>query len=494
MPRRPATVTRPHYNVIFAVLIIGISSYAVLQSLVAPVLATLIVALHTNQDTVTWVMTAYLLSASVATPILGRIGDKVGKERMLIMTLIALTVGSGLAAIAHSVGLMIIARVIQGLGGGLIPLSFGIIRDEFPPEKVNSAIGTGSAMLAVGGGLGLLLAGPIVGHLNYHWLFWIPMICTAIATVACWLWVPESPMRTPGRINWGAAALLSAWLVMLLLGASEGPEWGWASVKVLALFAGAIVCLLLWVWTELRSDQPLIDMRMMRLPAVWTTNLVALLFGVGLYAVMTFLPQLVQTPKAVAGYGLTASVTQSGIYLLPMTVFMFLFGIAAAPFARRIGMKGVLLLGCVASIPGFAILAIGHSQGWQIYLSSALLGVGIGFAFSAMSAIVVKSVEPAQTGVASGMNANIRTIGGAIGSSVGASVLASGVTAAHPIPKDAGYTHVFWLLAAAAVLAALAALIIPSVKSDRPAEAGPGQRDERAGEHDEGAAALAPTV
>jgi EmrB/QacA subfamily drug resistance transporter len=464
MPRRPADAARPHYNVIFAVLLIGISAYSILQSLVAPVLATLIAQLHTTQDTVTWLMTAYLLSASVATPILGRIGDKVGKERMLILTLLALTAGSGLAALSHSVGLMIVARVIQGLGGGLLPLSFGIIRDEFPAAKVNSAIGLGSATLAVGGGLGLLIAGPIVTHLNYHWLFWIPMMLTAIATVACWLWVPESPVRTPGRISWGAAALLSAWLVMLLLGVSEGPAWGWASPKVLALFVGAALCLPLWIWTELRSSQPLIDMRMMRSPAVWTTNLVALLFGVGMYATMTFLPQLVQTPKALAGYGLSASITQSGVYLLPMTIGMFLFGIAAAPLAHRIGLKAVLLLGCVITVPAFAALALGHSQSWQIYLASALLGVGIGLAFSSMSAIVVQSVGPSQVGVASGMNANIRTIGGAIGSSVAASVLASGVTAAHPIPKDAGYTHVFWLLAAASLCAALSALLIPTVR------------------------------
>ncbi|HTJ69147.1 MAG TPA: MFS transporter [Actinospica sp.] len=466
MPRRPAQTARPHYNVIFAVLLIGISAYAVLQSLVAPVLATLIVDLHTTQDTVTWLMTAYLLSASVATPILGRIGDKVGKERMLVITLLALTAGSGLAAVAHSVGLMIIARVIQGLGGGLIPLSFGIIRDEFPAAKVNSAIGLGSATIAVGSGLGLLIAGPIVTHLNYHWLFWIPMILTAVATVACWLWVPESPVRTPGKISWGAAGLLSAWLVMLLLGVSEGPTWGWGSPKVLLLFAGAVVCLPLWIWTELRSSAPLIDMRMMRAPAVWTTNLVALLFGVGMYAVMTFLPQLVQTPKSVAGYGLSASVTQSGIYLLPMTIGMFLLGIAAAPLAQRIGLKAVLVLGCVVSIPSFVALALGHSQSWQIYLTSALLGVGIGLAFSSMSAIVVQSVPPAQVGVASGMNANIRTIGGAIGSSVAASVLASGVTTTNPIPKDAGYTHVFWMLAAASLLAALAALLIPTARRD----------------------------
>ncbi|MBR7828912.1 MFS transporter [Actinospica sp. MGRD01-02] len=464
MPRRPADITRPHYNVIFAVLLVGIAAYSVLQSLVAPVLSTLIVDLHTTQDTATWLMTAYLLAASVATPILGRIGDKVGKERMLVITLLALTVGSGVAAVSHSVGLMILARAIQGLGGGLLPLSFGIIRDEFPASKVNSAIGLGSATTAVGGGVGLLVAGPIVTHLDYHWLFWIPMVLTAIATVACWLWVPESPVRTPGRISWGAAGLLSAWLVMLLLGVSEGPTWGWGSTKVLALFAGAAICLPLWIWTELRSSQPLIDMRMMRMPAVWTTNLVALLFGVGMYAVMTFLPQLVQTSKSVAGYGLSASITQSGVYLLPMTVGMFLLGIAAAPLARRIGLKAVLLLGCAVSVPGFVALALGHARGWEIYTASGLLGVGIGLAFASMSAIVVQSVPAAQVGVASGMNANIRTIGGAIGSSVAASVLASGISAANPIPKDSGYTHVFWMLAGASVFAALAALLIPTAR------------------------------
>jgi EmrB/QacA subfamily drug resistance transporter len=478
MPRRPADVARPHYNVIFAVLLVGISAYSVLQSMVAPVLATLITSLHTTQDTATWLMTAYLLSASVATPILGRIGDKVGKERMLVITLLALTVGSGLAAVSHSVGLMILARAIQGLGGGLLPLSFGIIRDEFPKDKVNAAIGLGSATLAVGAGIGLLVAGPIVTHLNYHWLFWIPMILTAIATVACWLWVPESPVRTPGRISWGAAGLLSAWLVLLLLGVSEGPTWGWGSTKVLALFVGAAICLPLWIWTELRSSQPLIDMRMMRMPAVWTTNLVALLFGVGMYTVMTFLPQLVQTPKAVAGYGLSASITQSGIYLLPMTIGMFLFGIAAAPLAQRIGLKAVLLLGCVLSIPGFAALALGHNKSWEVYLAAGLLGAGIGLAFSAMSTIVVKSVPAAQVGVASGMNANIRTIGGAIGSSVGASMLASGVTTANPIPKDSGYTHVFWMLAAASVFAALAAQLIPTGRRHETPDAASGEGGE----------------
>jgi len=455
---------RPHYHVTFAVLLVGVSAYALLQSMVIPVLPTLMTALHTSQDTATWLMTGYLLSASVATPILGRIGDMVGKERMLIATLIALTGGSVLAGLSHSITLMIIARVIQGLGGGVLPISFGIIRDEFPAEKVRGAVGITAALTAFGGGLGLLLAGPIVENLNYHWLFWIPAIMTGVATVATFLFVPESPVRTPGRISWGAAALLSGWLVALLLAVSEGPVWGWGSARIMGLFAATVVCLALWILVELRSDAPLIDMRMMRIPAVWTANLVALLFGVVMYTTMTFLPQLVQTPEKLAGFGFGASITQSGLYMLPMTIGMFIFGVASGPLSVRFGSKLVLVAGSLLTIVPFLLLGLADTKSWEIYVASSVMGAGMGLAFSSMSSIVVEAVSPQQTGVASGMNANIRTIGGAIGSGIAASILANGVSAAHPFPKASGYTTTWWMMAAAAVLAAAAAMIIPAAR------------------------------
>ena len=455
---------RPHHNVTFLVLLVGVLAYALLQSMVVPVLPTLITDLHTTQDTATWLMIGYLLSASVATPILGRIGDMVGKERMLIVTLLALTAGSALAGLAHSIGVMIVARVIQGLGGGVLPISFGIIRDELPPARVRGAVGITAALTAVGGGVGLILAGPIVDNLDYHWLFWLPMIMTAVATVATFLFVPESPVRTPGRLSWGAVVLLSAWLVALLLAVSEGPAWGWESGRVLGLFAAAVVCAAAWIVVELRSAAPLIDMRMMRIPAVWTANLVALLFGVAMYTVMTFLPQLVQSPEKLVGYGFTASITQSGIYMLPMTAGMFVFGILTGPLSARFGTKAVLVTGAFITIVPFVMFAVGHDHSWQIYTASGLMGVGMGLAFSSMSTIVVEAVPMAQTGVASGMNANIRTIGGAIGSGVGASILASGVTVGHPYPLDSDYTNTFWFLAGASVLAAVAALIIPAAR------------------------------
>jgi len=153
---------RAHYQLTFAVLALGVAAFALLQSLVIPVLTTVQHELHTTQSAATWVLTAYLLSASVMTPILGRIGDMKGKERVFVATLAALAVGSFLAAIAPTIAVMIVARVIQGVGGGMVPVAFGIIRDEFPAGKVTGAVGALASLTAVGAGLGIVLAGPIV--------------------------------------------------------------------------------------------------------------------------------------------------------------------------------------------------------------------------------------------------------------------------------------------------------------------------------------------
>jgi len=451
--------TRSRYQVTFTVLLLGTIAYSLLQSLVSPVLPTIQHDLHTSQNTVTWVLTAFLLSASIFTPILGRVGDMVGKERMLVVTLGALAAGSVIAGLAHSILVLIIARAVQGIGGAVLPLSFGIVRDEFPAVKVAGAVGIIAAMAAVGGGAGIVLAGPIVSHLNYHWLFWIPMVIAAIATFCAWLFVPESPVRTPGRISWLAAVLLSGWLVALLLGVSEAPSWGWGSARVIGLVALAAVLIVAWVVVELRAKEPLIDMHMMRRTAVWTNNLVAFMFGMGMYAVIGFLPEFVQTPTS-TGYGFGASIIQSGLFLLPLTVTMFIGGLLSGRLAATIGSKSAVIIGSIASTCAYLLLAFAHHEKWQIYLASTLLGIGLGLAFSAMSNLIVQAVPPAQTGVASGMNANIRTIGGAIGAAVMSSIIASQILS-DGYPSEADYTKGFAFLAAMTVVAVIAAVFIP---------------------------------
>ncbi|HEV7206338.1 MAG TPA: MFS transporter [Jatrophihabitans sp.] len=465
-PPGPSTRRRP-YRATYAVLAVGTSAYSLLQSLVSPVLPLLETELHTDQATVTWVLTAYLLSASVFTPIIGRVGDMIGKGRMLVVALGVLAVGSVLAALASSIGVMIVARAIQGVGGGVIPLAFGIIRDEFPRPKVPAAVGTVAALLAVGGGAGLVLAGPIVNTLDYHWLFWIPAIMVGAAAVATHFVVPPSPVRTAGRVNWLAAILLSSWLVALLLAISEAPRWGWTSVTVIGLIVASVVLAAAWIRVELRAREPLIDMRMMRAPAVWSTNLVAFLFGAGLYTVFAFLPEFIQTPRS-AGYGFGASVTESGFIVLPMAVAMFVFGQLAAPLSSRFGSRSVLIAGSAVSVLPFLMLALAHDRIWEVSVATGLLGVGFGLAFSAMSNIIVDVVPSHQTGVASGMNANIRTIGGSIGAAVVASVVTAQLQASG-LPTESGYVTSYLVLAAVLVLAALAGLLIPTTTPERDA-------------------------
>ncbi|NRQ49142.1 MFS transporter [Aeromicrobium sp. YC3-14] len=461
----PTSTRRTHYWVTFAVLAVSVASYTLMQSLTIPVLSEIEQEMNTDQSTVTWVLTAYLLSASVFTPIVGRLGDAFGKQRMLVLSLVALSVGSLLAALAPSIGVLILARVIQGVGGGVLPLAFGIIRDEFPHHKVGSAVSVVSSLLAVGFGAGIVLAGPISSGLGYHWLFWLPFIVTAVMAVAAVLLVPESPVRTPGRIAIFPAVLLSAWLVALLLALSEAPKWGWGSPKTVGLLIAAAVLAAAWIRVELKVDVPLIDMKMMRLPGVWTTNLVALLLGVGMYASFGFIPQFNQTPSA-SGYGFGSSITESGMLMLPSAVATFLTGLVAASIAQRIGAKTVVVFGSAVGALGMFLLAFFHDEKWQVAVANGIVGIGIGLAFACLAGLIVAAVTPEQTGVASGMNANIRTIGGSIGTAVMASIVTAHYLP-NGFPKEIGYTAGFLVLAGGLLAAAIAGLAIPSVSPEK---------------------------
>jgi predicted MFS family arabinose efflux permease len=328
-----------------------------------------------------------------------------------------------------------------------------------PEEKVPGAVGMVAALTAVGGGLGIVLAGPIVTALDYHWLFWIPFIALVLVTAAAQILLPESHVTKPGKINWLAAMLMSGWLVALLIAASEAPTWGWGSSKVIGLLIATVIIGVIWVLVESRSANPLIDMKMMRVRAVWTNNLVALLFGVGLYAMFAFLPEFLQTSPRY-GYGFGASVTQSGLMILPQTATMFVIGLFAANLARKLGAKNLVVAGSTVATLSFVLITFQHDQEWEIYVVTALIGTGFGLAFTAMSNLIIAAVPPEQTGVASGMNANIRTIGG----SLGAAFMASVVTASagsNGVPTEAGYQHGFLMLGGALLLSAVAALLIP---------------------------------
>jgi EmrB/QacA subfamily drug resistance transporter len=454
-----ADPTRQHHHVTLWVLVTGALAYTLSQTLIAPALPEIQKQLHTSTTAVTFALTTFLLTASVATPIAGRLGDIFGKQRMLVITLCIFGTGSLVAALSHSIGVLILGRAIQGIGGSVFPLSFGIIRDEFPRKDVSTGIGLLSATFGIGGAAGLVLSGVIVDHLAYEWIFWLGFIVSAIAVVTTFLFVPESPVKSPARIDWAGAAGLSTGLVCLLLGVSQGNTWGWGDPRVIGLFAAAALVFTIWVRWEDRTPQPLVDMRMMRARGVWTTNMTALLVGFGMFGSYILIPRFVQVDPA-AGFGFGASVTMAGVFMLPSAVVMLVGGPIAGWMGGRGGSRLPLLMGTGIAAASFTFLALEHSTRLSIYIGTTLMGVGIAFAFASMANLIVEAVDQTQTGVATGMNTIMRTIGGSLGGQLAASIVAAHV-GANGLEHESGYVIAFVMSAVGLVGAFACALLIP---------------------------------
>lgn len=439
-----------------AILSVASLAYALLQSVVSPALPTIQRALGTTENGATWVLTAYLLAAAIATPILGRLGDAYGKRRLMMVSLGGLAVGTALSALATDVELMVAGRVIQGLGGGIFPLAFAIIRDEFPAQRVAGSIGLVSALLGLGGGLGVVLSGVIVDVLDYHWLFWVPLAAIIIAFAGVALLIPESPNRAPSRINWVGAGLMSLGLTAVLLAVSETSTWGWGSPKTLGLLAAGLAVLGAWVMSERRSANPLVDMRVMAIRGVWTTNLLAVMVGAGMFTAFVLIPQFAQAPSD-RGYGFDASTIEAGALLLPMALVMLVVGALAGRMEKRFGSRASAGLGTFAALLSYVVLLTEHGSKGGVLVASALLGLGIGLAFAAMANLIVEAVPPSHTGVATGMNTVARSVGGAFGGQLAATFLTGSIVLGRPTVDGFDHAFVMGLIALTLGLVAIAA-------------------------------------
>lgn len=447
----------------FAALLLAVLSFSLLQTLIVPALPALERDLHADTGAASWLISAFLVASSVGTVILGRLGDIFGRKRLLLVSLGILAAGSLLAALSDSLGLLIAARAVQGLGAGTFPLAFGLVRELFTRERVPVVIGTISAAFGIGFGVGLVAPGPLIDAFGWPSLFWASLILVAIAAAAVLAFIPAARHASGGPIDWTGATVLSVALVALLLGISQARSWGaLATVQLVVL---AVVAFIAFVLIERRAPAPLMNLGVLRRRPVAAANLTALIIGFGMYGAFTLVPQLVQTPVS-AGYGFGATVTSSGLCLLPMAVTMLFAGPVAGRLGPRIGYTTTLVIACLISAVGFGLLAIGRDQGWAIATGAGIIGIGIGFAFSVLANVVVAAVEPHQTGEATGVNTIVRTIGGAIGAQTAAAIVTAHLTSTG-YPDPAGYTIAFAVSAISLVLAALAALLGAPRKATR---------------------------
>jgi EmrB/QacA subfamily drug resistance transporter len=450
---------------VLVVLLMAGVSFALSQTLVIPALPDIAANVDASPAAASWILSGFLLSASISTPIVGKLGDVYGKGRVLTLVLLLFSVGGVVCALAHSIAVLIFGRVIQGVAGGVFPLAFGIIRDTFPPDKVASGLGLVSAILGIGAGIGLPLSGVIADGIGVQWLFWISLIALPAALAAHRL-VPASPASRRIRIDWIGAALLSAALASVLLAVTEANDWGWGSAKTIGLFAVGGLLFGIWILVESRVKEPLIDLGVLSERAVATTNLTGLLVGFAMFSSFLLIPQFAQAPES-SGYGFGDTVSQAGLLLVPAAIFQLVAGPLAGGLGARIGFRTTLAAGAGLATMAFVLLALAHAHPWQFIVSAALLGCGISFAFASMANLIVGAVPQSEVGVATGINTIMRTVGGAFGAAVASAILTGNTIGGSSIPSEGAYTAAFVLSAVGGMLAIGAALLVPTRAAER---------------------------
>ena len=460
-------VERQHHNVTLAILTLAGIAFALQQTMVIPALPTLQRDLHTTTTWVTWVLTVFLLVASVSTPILGKLGDQYGKERLLVISLALFLVGSIGAAAAWNIWALIGWRAVQGAGAAVFPLSYGIIRDEFPREKVGVAIGLVSAVFGIGGGFGIVLSGVIVDNVSWRWLFIVGAVGIGAALVLVHRFIPESPIKTPSRVDYIGATLMSGGLIAMLVALTEGETWGWTSGRTLGLAAAAVVLLVAWGMAELRVDEPMVDMRMLARREILFTNITAMISGFAMFGTFVLVPNFVEMPHGLSTslqhavhYGFGASATKAGLYLLPSSATLLFAGPLAGLIGKRVGFKWPLASGMLLVAASAGSLAAWHAKPWQILAAMPVLGIGVGFAFAAMATLITEAVRPTETGVATGMNTVMRTVGGVIGGQVGAALLTAHTIPGTNLPSVDGFKIAFTIAGGVALIGAGIAVFI----------------------------------
>ncbi|OBI74930.1 MFS transporter [Mycobacterium sp. E740] len=472
-------------RLLVAALSIVVLTVAVLQTAVVPVLGVIADQLDASIVGVSWAVTANLLAAVAATPLLGRLADLHSKHRVLLSVLVVVLIGSILAATTSSLKLLVVARVLQAASYALYPISIAILREELSPERLMSAMAVLSGTLGFGGGTGLVVVGLLMsGNAGYHRVFWLTTAFTLMVIAIVLLVVPRRPRSVAGSIDWLGAAGLAVGLSALLLAITQGQTWGWISPATIGCALGGVAVLSAWWWWERRARQPLVSTTMLARRPIMLTNLATIFVGMGLYFAFLGLTLFVQIPRDAAGYGFGATVLEASVvYLLPGAFTGFVVALISGRFIDRFGARPVLLVAAVAGVAGFLFITFAHSHTWQIVVASILANAYISLGYGALPALVVNEVDAGETGVATGVNAIARTIGSSIAAALVAMLLSRSAPGTE-VPMESSFFAIFL---GGAVTAALALVLIAvSRPSSRPTASEEARYESRAMNHEWG--------
>ncbi|MDV8000151.1 MFS transporter [Rhodococcus sp. IEGM 1408] len=474
---RGGDAVRAEQNGLIAVLAFGGIVMSLSQTLVIPLLGMLPAILGTSATNSAWVVTVTLLAGAVAGPVMGRLGDLYPKKYVLIGCTAIMVLGSILCALAGSLWPMLIGRALQGVGIGVIPIGIATMREVLPAVRLGPSIALMSSSLGVGGALGLPAAAALAQYGSWQWMFWgTAALGLAIIAVMAVRIRTQPAAKPDGTLDLIGAFGLGVGLISLLLAVSKGADWGWASALTLGLFGLAAIAFPAWGWWVLRHPSPVVDLRVAARRPVLMTNIASVLVGMGLYAQLIILPQILQLPVA-TGHGLGQSMVAMGLWIAPGGLAMM----AISPISGRLittrGPKTTLILGSSVIAAGYASAIFLMGSTWGIMLAGALTSAGVGLAYGSMPALIMASVPMSEMGSANSFNTLMRSIGTTTAAAVLGVLLTQMSTDFHGlfVPTEAGFRVGLILGCVVALVAAAVAAVIPppwesedrSVSADR---------------------------
>lgn len=465
-PGATSRTTHPMLTVV--ALCFGGLMAALTQTMVIPIQGELPRLLGATATNTAWVVTITLLCGAITMPISGRLADMVGKQRVLIASTVILLVGSIVSALSDTLLPMLVGRGLQGLAMGFIPVGIALLRQIVPPHLASTAVAAMSATLGVGGAIGLPLSAYIVQAGDWHLLFWISAVVAALVLVGVVVLVPHIHDAAPGRFDVPGAVGIALGLSLLLVGISKASSWGWGSGRTVGFVAGGLVVLVAWGMFELRTREPLVDLRSTARLPVLLTNLAAVAVGMGMMAQAIVVPQLLQLPDAL-DYGLGQSILEAGLWMAPGGLMMLLFAPVSSRLLDTIGAKTTLMIGASILGVGYVAAFFLMAAPWQLMVATIVISIGVGIGYAAMPTLVLDASPAREAGSAVGVNTLMRSLGTTIAAALMGTLLTSSTNqlGGVRVPTEGAFQVCFLIGAVAAFVGVAITAAIPREGSAR---------------------------
>lgn len=439
------------------VLVYAALCTAVVSSLGMLLVPSIAREMHVSVSTAQWMLTINLLVGAIATPVMGRLSDGPHKKRLLLAALLIILAGSVLAAVAPNFTVFLIGRALQGLTYGIVPVTIALARRYIAAEKVQVSISSLSVTVATGLGIGYPLTGVIAGLFDFRFAFWFAALFVTTAIIVVYRGVPAGPDEQAARVpfDYTGAGLLGLGLGALLLGVSEGPNWGWSSPWTIGAFIFAAVVLTAWVRTGLRMRHPLINLRVLRNGEVLLANGTAVGLGAAMYIGLSISSLVAQAPAS-TGYGIALPVFWAGFVMFPLSVGSFSANRLVRRLSHRIRLTTLLPIGAGIMTAAGMLLWFAHTELWEILIGMLVFGLGMGASYAAMPALIARSVAIQELGSSVSFNQVLRTVGSSFGTAVSGAVLAANMAPdLHSTGAGISSTFAIGALLCAAVFVAL---------------------------------------